>query len=48
MKKLDSTFYLALLKLLTNFENPSSNPLQRPQSGDFDNENAYMKPPVIL
>jgi hypothetical protein len=32
----------------TNFENPSSNPLQRPYSGDFDTENAYRKPPVIL
>jgi hypothetical protein len=23
-------------------------PLQRPYSGDFDTENAYRKPPVIL
>jgi hypothetical protein len=35
------------------FENPSSNPLQRPYSGDFDTENAacdsvksYRKPPM--
>jgi hypothetical protein len=38
MKKLNSKFYLAPLKLLTNFENPSSNLLQRPKSGDFDTE----------
>jgi hypothetical protein len=31
------------LKLLTNFENHSRNQLQRPQSGDFDTENAYRK-----
>jgi hypothetical protein len=29
-----------VLKLLTNFEHPSSDPLQRPQSGDFDTGNA--------
>ncbi len=34
--------------LLTNFENPFSNPLGRPQSGDFDTENAYRKPTGIL
>ncbi len=43
MKKSDSKFYLAPLQLLSNFENPSSNPLQRPESGDFDTENAYMQ-----
>jgi hypothetical protein len=25
-----------------------SNPLQKPYNGDFDTENAYRKPPVIL
>jgi hypothetical protein len=29
-----------VLKLLIDFENPSSNLLQRPKCGDFDNENA--------
>jgi hypothetical protein len=29
---------LKLVKLLPNFENPTSYPLQRPYSGDFDNE----------
>jgi hypothetical protein len=28
-------FCLAHLKLLTNLENPSSNPLQRPYRGNF-------------
>jgi hypothetical protein len=46
MKKSKSKFFLAPLKLLTSFENPSSNPLQRPESGDFNTENAYRKPPV--
>jgi hypothetical protein len=32
--------------ILTNFENPSGNPLQRPYRGDFDSINAYRKPPV--
>ncbi len=32
---------LALLKLFANFENPSSNPLQRTESGYFDTENAH-------
>jgi hypothetical protein len=31
------------LKLFINFENPSRNQLQRPQTGDFDTENAYRK-----
>jgi hypothetical protein len=35
MKKSNSKFSLAPLKLLTNFENPFSNPLQRPESSDF-------------
>jgi hypothetical protein len=48
MKKSNSKFLLAPLKLLTNFKNPSNNPLQRPVSGDFDTEIAYRKPPVIL
>jgi hypothetical protein len=49
MKKSKSKFWLASLKLLlTNFENPSGNMLQRTQSGDFDSEDAYRKPPVIL
>ncbi len=34
-------FSLAPLKLLTNFENSNSSPLQRPYSGDFGPENAY-------
>jgi hypothetical protein len=36
------------LKLLTKSKNSFSNPLLRPYSGDFDPENAYRKPPVIL
>jgi hypothetical protein len=48
MKKSNSKFYIAPLKLFPNFENPSSNPLQRPLTGDFDTENAYRKPPIIL
>jgi len=47
-KKSNSKYYTAPLKLLTNFENPSSNTLQRPLSGDFDTENAYRKLRVIL
>jgi hypothetical protein len=39
---------MASIKLLTNSENQFSNPLERPYSGDFDPENAYRKPPVIL
>jgi hypothetical protein len=39
-EKKNSKFWLAPLKVLTNFENPSSNPLQKPYSGDFDTENA--------
>ncbi len=35
-------------EFLSNFENLSSKPLQRPYSGNFDTENAYRKPPVIL
>jgi hypothetical protein len=30
------------LKLLTNFEKPSSNPLQSSKSGDLNTENAYI------
>jgi hypothetical protein len=48
MKKSNSKLQLASLKLLTNLENPSSNALQRPYSGNFDNENAGRKPLVIL
>ncbi len=36
------------MKLLTNFENPFSKPLQRPYNGDVDPKNAYRKPHVIL
>jgi hypothetical protein len=36
------------LRLLTNSENHFSNPLQRPYSGDFDPENAFRKPHLIL
>jgi hypothetical protein len=32
---------LGLLKLFANFENPSSNPLKRPESGYFETENAH-------
>jgi hypothetical protein len=32
---------LALLKLFANFENPSSNRLQRPESGYIDTENIH-------
>jgi hypothetical protein len=39
--------FSAPLKSLTKFEKPSSNPLQRPWSGNFDTENAQ-DPPVIL
>jgi hypothetical protein len=46
MRKSNSKLYLAPLKLLTNFENPFSNQLQMPYSGDFDTENAYRKPPA--
>jgi hypothetical protein len=28
---------------LTDFENPFSNPLRRPKSGDFDTENACLQ-----
>ncbi len=31
--------------MMINFENSSSNPLQRPSSGDFNTETAYRKPP---
>jgi hypothetical protein len=46
----NSIFKLAPLNLLvlTNFKNPSSIPLQRPESGDLHTKNAYRKPPVIL
>jgi hypothetical protein len=36
------------MKLLTNLENRFSNTRQRPNSSDFDPENAHRKPPVIL
>ncbi len=39
-EKINSKFYLALLKLFTCFENPFSDPLQRTYSVDFDIENA--------
>jgi hypothetical protein len=32
MKKSNSKFYLAPLKLLINFENPYSNPLPKPKA----------------
>jgi hypothetical protein len=35
MKKSNLKFPLASMKLLTNFVNPFSNPLQRPNSGGF-------------
>jgi hypothetical protein len=35
-------------EITSNSENPLRNPLQRHYSGDFDPENAYQKPPVIL
>jgi hypothetical protein len=38
MKKSNSKFLLAPLKLLTQFENPSSNPLQRPYIVGFDTD----------
>ncbi len=41
MKKPNSEFYLAPLKFFTDFLNPSSNLLHRPQSGDFDTENTH-------
>jgi hypothetical protein len=41
MTKSNLKFNLVPLKLLPNFEKPSSNPLQRPYSGDYDTENAY-------
>jgi hypothetical protein len=46
MKKVKSKF-LPSKKLFTNSENPLSNPLQRPYSGDFDPENVYKRPSVI-
>jgi hypothetical protein len=49
LKKSKSKIMLfASKKLLTNFEHPFNNPLQRPYSSDFDPENAYRKPHVIL
>jgi hypothetical protein len=37
-KKSKSKFFLAYMVLLTNFEKPFSNPLQRPYSEDFDTD----------
>jgi hypothetical protein len=50
MYKSKYKFSLAPLKLpvLANSENPFTNPLQRPKSGDFDTENAYRKLTLIL
>jgi hypothetical protein len=36
------------MKLLSNTKNPSSNPLQRLQNGDFDPGTVYWNPPVVL
>ncbi len=44
MKKSKSKILLTSVKLLTNFDNPFSNPLQRLK----DSENAYRKPHVTL
>jgi hypothetical protein len=41
-------FLLAFIKLLTNSENPFSNPHHTPCSGNCDHENKYRKPPVVL
>ncbi len=46
-EKIKLKVLIAPLKVLTNFENSLSNPLQR-QSGTFDTENAFRKPPVIM
>jgi hypothetical protein len=35
------------MKLVTNSENPFSNPIQMLYSGDFDPKNAYRKPLVM-
>jgi hypothetical protein len=35
------------MKLLTNFENPFSDP-RDPEGGEFDPENVSSKPPLIL
>jgi hypothetical protein len=48
LKKSKSKFLLASIKLLTNFENHFTNPLQRPYSGDFDPEKAYRELLKIL
>ncbi len=48
MKKLDSKFYLAPLKLFPNFEVISLNLFRDPNPGDFDPENTYRKMPVSL
>jgi hypothetical protein len=42
MKKLNSKLWLAPLKLLTNFEKPSSNLVQR-LYGEFNTDYAYRK-----
>jgi hypothetical protein len=36
------------MKLLTTSESSLSNSLQSPDNGNFDHENGYRKPPVIL
>jgi hypothetical protein len=36
------------LKLLTIFKNSSNNPIRRPSNSDFDYENAFIMPPLIL
>ncbi len=36
------------MKTLINSKSPSSNPLQMFSSGDFNRENAYVNPPVVL
>jgi hypothetical protein len=46
-EKIKHKFLACSFEILSNFENPSSNPLQRTKSGDFDSETAHRKPPVI-
>ncbi len=45
---LNVNFLLDSIKLITNFKNPSSSPLQRLWSGHFNLENAHRDPPVVL
>jgi hypothetical protein len=42
--KSNSKFFLAYMILRTNFEKPFSNPLQRPNSGDFDTGLKFLDP----